>query len=295
MERDTPMRRFPWDILFALLLGLGMGLVYAWIISPLRLTDSTPALLRADFKDQFRSAIAASYAATGNLPRAQARITLLGDENPVETLNAQAQRAITSGGFAQADQLVALASALENGAGLSILATSAPENFEPVDIEPTLTLFPPPADLTFVLTETPEIAETQFIETQPVLSTATPRPTRTPLPTRGAPFQLIRQDSVCDPNLPEGLLQVIVYNSSRRQLAGMKIIITWDTGGEEFFTGLKPELGNGYADFLMFPDTSHAVQLAAGSEIATGLIPPTCQMPSGEFYLGGYKLTFQQP
>lgn len=289
------MRRFPWDILFALLLGLGLGLAYAWIISPLRLTDSTPALLRADFKDQFRSAIAASYSATGNLPRAQARITLLGDDDPVETLNAQAQRAITSGGFAQADQLVALASALENGAGLSILATSTPENFEPVDIEPTLTLFPSPADLTFVLTETPEIAETQFIETQPVLSTATPRPTRTPLPTRGAPFQLIGQDSVCDPNLPEGLLQVIVYNSSRRQLAGMKIIITWDTGGEEFFTGFKPELGNGYADFLMFPDTSHAVQLAAGSEIATGLIPPTCQMPSGESYLGGYKLTFQQP
>jgi len=63
----------------------------------------------------------------------------------------------------------------------------------------------------------------------------------------------------------------------------------------EFFTGLKPELGNGYADFLMFPDTSHAVQLALGSEIAVNLVPPACQTPSGENYLGGYKLTFQQP
>ena len=106
---------------------------------------------------------------------------------------------------------------------------------------------------------------------------------------------MIGQDTVCDPNLPEGLLQVIVYNSNRRQLAGIKIIITWDTGGEEFFTGLKPELGNGYADFLMFPNTSHAVQLALGSEIATNLVPPTCQTPSGENFLGGYKLTFQQP
>ena len=289
------MRRFPWDILFALLLGLGVGLAYAWTISPLRLTDSTPSLLRADFKDHFRSAIAASYDATGNLPRAQARLVLLGDNDPVEALNAQAQRAIASGGFAQADQLAALAFALENGTSVEIQPTPTLENFTTENIEPTIAVFPSPADLPFVLTETPEIIETQSIETQAVLSTATPRPTRTPPPTHGAPFRLIGQDTVCDPNLPDGLLQVIVYNSNRRQLAGIKIIITWDTGGEEFFTGLKPELGNGYADFLMFPDTSHAVQLALGSEIATNLVPPACQTPSGESYLGGYKLTFQQP
>jgi hypothetical protein len=290
------MRRFPWDILLALLLGLGAGLAYAWTISPLRLTDSPPSLLRADFKDQFRSAIAASYAATGNLPRAQARLAYLGDNDPVESLNAQAQRTIAGGGFAQADQLAALAAALESGVSLPLpIVSPTIENFEPADIEPTITVFPSPVDLPFVVTETPETIETQPVDTQAGLNTATPRPTRTPLPTQGAPFRLIGQDTVCDPNLPEGLLQVIVYNSNRRQLAGIKIIITWDTGGEEFFTGLKPELGNGYADFLMFPNTSHAVQLALGSEIATNLVPPTCQTPSGENFLGGYKLTFQQP
>ena len=290
------MRRFPWDILLALLLGLGAGLAYAWTISPLRLTDSPPSLLRADFKDQFRSVIAASYSATGNLPRAQARLAYLGDNDLIESLNAQAQRTIAGGGFAQADQLAALAAALESGVSLPLpIVSPTIENFEPADIEPTITVFPSPVDLPFVVTETPETIETQPVDTQAVLNTATPRPTRTPLPTQGAPFRLIGQDTVCDPNLPEGLLQVIVYNSNRRQLAGIKIIITWDTGGEEFFTGLKPELGNGYADFLMFPNTSHAVQLALGSEIATNLVPPTCQTPSGENFLGGYKLTFQQP
>jgi len=290
------MKRFPWDILFALLLGAGIGLAYAWIISPMHLTESTPALLRADFKDQFRASIAASYSATGNLPRAQARLALLGDEDPVEALNAQAQRTIVSGGFAQAEELAALASALENGTSATIQITPTPETFEPVEtVEPPITGFPSPADIPIDLTETPEIFETQPVETQIVLTTPTPRPTRTPLPTQGAPFRLISADTVCDPNLPDRLLQIIVYNSNRRQLAGVKIIITWDTGGEEFFTGLKPELGNGYADFLMFPDTSHAVQLAIGSEIATNLVPPTCETPSGETYLGGYKLTFQQP
>lgn len=294
------MRPSPWrllGLLFALLLGLGAGLAYAWVISPLNLTNSSPDLLRADFKDQYRSLIAASYTATGNLPRAQARLSLLGDEDPIEALNAQAQRATASGMFEQADQLAVLAFALANGADASssVFAPATQNGEPPVDIEPDATLPSPPEDLPFDLTETPQVVSTQSAETQTIPSTATPRPTRTPPPTQGAPFRLIGQDTVCDPNLPQGLLQVIVFNSNRRQLAGIKIIITWDTGGEEFFTGLKPELGNGYADFLMFPDTSHAVQLALGSEIATNLVPPVCRTSDGENYLGGYKLTFQQP
>lgn len=291
------MKRFPWDFLLALLAGLGLGLAYAWTISPLRLTDSEPSVLRADFKDQFRSVIAASYAATGNLPRAQARLSLLGDPDPIEALNAQAQRTISSGDFAGADQLAALASGLENGTNQPPQAfiTSTLEASKPLNVEATVTLLPSPEVAPPELTGTPEIFETQIVETQPVLNTPTPRPTRTPPPTQGAPFRLIGQDTVCDPNLPERLLQVIVFNSSRRQLPGIRIVITWDTGGEEFFTGLKPELGNGYADFMMFPDTSHAVQLALGSDIATDLVPPTCRAPNGETYLGGYKLTFQQP
>jgi hypothetical protein len=281
-------------LLLALLLGLGAGLAYAWVFSPRGLTDSDPALLRADFKDQFRSAIAASYAATGNLPRAQARLALLGDEDPAEALNAQAQRIIASGNFAGADQLAALAFAIQTGADVP-QPVGTVQVFEPDDIQPPLTAFPSPSDLSFVLTETPEVIETAPAEPGPPLVTSTPRPTRTPPPTQGPPFRLIGQDTVCDPNLPEGLLQVIVFNASRRQLAGVKVIITWDTGGEEFFTGLKPELGNGYADFLMFPGVSHAVQLAIGSEIATDLVPPACRTSSGETYLGGFKLTFQQP
>ena len=289
------MRRLPWDFLLVLLLGVGAGIAYAWIIAPQGLSNSSPSLLRSDFKDQFRSSIAAAYSATGNLPRAQARLALVGDNDPIEALNAQAQRTIASGGFAQADQLAALAAALNGGADIAMQNTTTPETFEPVDVEPTITTFPSPADIPFELTETPDIIVTQPNVTQSIVSTVTPRPTRTPQPTQGAPFRLISADTVCDPNLPDRLLQIIVYNSNRRQLAGIKIIITWDTGGEEFFTGLKPELGNGYADFLMFPDTSHAVQLALGSEIATNLVPPTCETPSGETYLGGYKLTFQQP
>src|SRR5512140_658407 len=91
------MRRVAWMSLLALLLGLGAGLTYAWVIAPLRTVDTTPSTLRADFKDQFRTLIAAYYAATHNLERARARLVLLGDSNPVDALTGQAQRMLASG------------------------------------------------------------------------------------------------------------------------------------------------------------------------------------------------------
>ena len=75
----------------------------------------------------------------------------------------------------------------------------------------------------------------------------------------------------------------------------MEIDITWENGEEKFFTGLKPEIDIGYADFIMTPDVAYSVQLASGSDIAAGLIAPTCQNPAGESYTGGIKLTFQRP
>jgi hypothetical protein len=135
------------------------------------------------------------------------------------------------------------------------------------------------------------------VETQPAvtISAPTPRPTRTTIPTLGAPFALMGQETICDSNLPDGLLQVLVLNSNRRQLAGVEIIVTWEGGKEQFFTGLKPELGNGYADYIMTHDTTYAIQLARGSDVAQGIVAPTCQTASGETFYGGLKLTFQQP
>lgn len=291
------MRRIPFDIIITLLLGLGLGLAYSWIFSPLHVVDASPVALRADFKDAYRSAIAASYGATNNLARAQARLALLGDSNSLDALNSQAQRLIASGEFAQADQVVALAIALENGTTVVAVptVTSTVDNTVAVVKEVTATLPPPPPDLPFQFTETPQSTDPQIIETQPVINTATPRPTRTLIPTVGAPFTLIAQDTVCDATLPDGLLQVLVFNSNRRQIAGAKIIITWNSGEEQFFTGLKPEISHGYADYTMSPNIAYTVRLASGSDIASELTAPTCQTPSGETFIGGIKLTFQQP
>jgi len=285
------MKRVPWEIILALLAGVGLGVVYSWVISPLRVIDASPVALRADFKDVYRSAIAAAYAANGNLPRAQARLALLKDPDPVEALNAQAQRIMGStDSFQQADQVVALALALNENA--DDLPTSIPvtEIVNGIEVTFTATIPPPPPDAPMLLTET------QLpVETQPIRIESTPRPTATPVPTLGAPFTLTGQENTCDTNLPDGLLQVIILNSNRRQMPGVKIIITWDGGEEQFFSGLKPELGNGYADYTMMPNIAYTVQLAVGSDVATGLTTPTCQTQNEETFFGGIKLTFQQP
>ena len=284
------MKRIPWDILLALLAGLGLGLVYSWVISPTRIIDSEPLALRAGFKDDYRSAIAAAYAGTGNLARAQSRLALLGDPDPIEALNAQAQRMLASGEFQQADHMVALASALESGTTANTQPSPLTQIVSVASGISTATLPPIQTDIPFLFTETP-----QLIQTQPVIIESTPRPTRTPVPTLGAPFALTGQETTCDTNLPDGLLQVLVLNSNRRQLAGVEIRITWDAGEEQFFTGLKPELGNGYADFMMSSNTTYSVQLGLGSDVASGLTAPVCQTPSGDTFTGGIKLTFQQP
>ena len=295
------MRRV--GLIFALLLGVGMGLAYAWVLSPHPITEAQPSALRADFKDQYRSLIAAAYVATGNLPRAQARLSVLGDANPSDALNAQAQRMLASAQtFERADHVAALASALgaetsdEITSGMPV-PTRTLEN--PINVGNTFTPTSPPSltDIPILLSETPELIETQTTvdDTQPTVLDSIPRPTHTSTPVPGKPFALTGQETLCDSNLPDGLLQVVVLNRSRRQVAGVELVITWDGGKEQFFTGLKPELGNGYADYLMMPGTTYTVQLARGSDVALGITAPTCQNPDGATFLGSIKLTFQQP
>ena len=44
---------------------------------------------------------------------------------------------------------------------------------------------------------------------------------------------------------------VEVRNKKRQPIEGQEIIVSWSGGEESFFTGLKPEISDGYADFQM--------------------------------------------
>jgi hypothetical protein len=290
------IKRFPWAWLFALLTGFVLGLAYTWAIAPVKYVDAEPRILRDDFKDDYRAAIAAAYASNPDLERARARLALLGDPDPSQALAAQAQRMLAAGESPEIVQQVAmLASVLQGQITANPPATATAISTNSGDITSQNVDTPTFSPTTFAGETTEPTSEAEPTSTPIPLSTATPRPTNSPTPTLGAPYQLVGQDTVCDTELAEGLLQVIVTNATRQQVPGAEIIITWNSGEEHIFTGMKPELGYGYADFLMTPDVTYSVRMADGGTPAAGLTTPSCTNTDGEPYLGGIRLTFQQP
>ena len=95
--------------------------------------------------------------------------------------------------------------------------------------------------------------------------------------------------------MPASLLQIIVLDRTGKPFPGVEITITWNGGAERFFTGLQPELGMGYADFVMSLDTSYALQVARMGAPITGIRAPSCPGTGGTSYVGGLELTFQEP
>ena len=73
-----------WTIFFlVLLLGLGLGLVYGWVINPVSYQDTTLTSLRIDYKTDFTLMVAEVYHQEGDLDWALNRLTLLEDKSPV--------------------------------------------------------------------------------------------------------------------------------------------------------------------------------------------------------------------
>lgn len=285
-------------LVLALLVGLGIGLAYSWLISPVTYVDANPALLRTDFKDQYRIVIAASYASSHDLARARSRLELLSDTDPIGELSAQAQRMLGAGEpFERVQPLAKLATDMQQGV-VSLPSTSTPittivetPTLEPPYIEDAIpTVTSEFTELTFAPTssfeQTPLVPQSVF--------TPTPRPTFTAIPAPGAPFSLVGQDTVCDPSLQPGLLQFILIDARRRQVPGIEITVTWAEGEDRFFTGFKPELGNGYADFTMQADIIYSVRVVEGGAFVPNIFTPPCTDPNGVNYSGGLLLTFQQ-
>jgi hypothetical protein len=281
------MKSFSWHALAGFLLGIAAGLVYAWVLSPIEYVDTPPSLLREDFKDEYRAAIAAAYRSNGDLERARTRLLSLGDEDPLQAIAMQAQRTLASGGSAQLlGDLALLANALQG---------NLPETLPP---SPTRTprlqtpTIPPEGYTPTTPTQTVTPSRTPTLT---IPNTPTPRPTRTPTPTPGKPYILLARNEICSVKLSEGLLMVYTQNSDGDPVAGAEIIVSWEGGEEHFYTGLKPELGDGYADFTMMPETAYTVRIGGGSETVSDIHAPLCEDKNGESYWGSVRLKFKQP
>jgi hypothetical protein len=311
-----------WYLITGLFIGIIVGLIFAWVISPIEYVDTEPASLREDFKEQYRSLIAASFAANSNLARAQARLELLDDPNISDTLAAQAQRALAAGHPQEEVRALGLLASVADEP-LASIPTAVPLTIFPTNTSSTETSIPSPSatqniaatatpphtpTLSPTLTPTKEITITNPPNLSPTTTLqATPRsslthtpsptfpPTATLTPTTGSPFVLDRRNLICDPLLGGPLLIIQTSESNGTAIPGVEIIVNWTEGEEHFFTGLKPELGLGYADFLMTPNIIYTLRLADGSQLITDLTAAECQTENGDMIWGSWELLFKQP
>jgi len=253
-------------LVLGLVLGIAAGLLYGWVVQPVRLTQAAPASLRSDFQDEYAALIASAYAATGDLPRSRARLALLPEAAEGDHIAALAQAWLATGRpETEARALAALAAEL-------------------ADRLPT----PSAAVSSISAPTTPQAAATAS-------RTSRPRPTPLPTFTPGAPFRLSERQLICDDPAPLPRLQVIVLDAAGEGVPNILVRVIWDSGQDQFFTGLKPELGIGFGDFTLEPETEYTVQLAESDAIATGLVAEACTDTSGEARTGSWRLTFIQP
>ena len=124
--------------------------------------------------------------------------------------------------------------------------------------------------------------------------TSTPSPTASPTATASAPFSLSTKEKICDPALRETQIQIRVLDAASKGVPGVKALVVWDTGQDIFFTGLKPELGPGFADFTMQEGVTYSLQLSQGDGLETGVTVESCTDADGEPFAGSWLFTYQQ-
>lgn len=287
MKQD---RRGSWYILTGLVLGVAMGLFYSWVISPVKYVDAPPYALRADFKDEYRALVAAAYLYSYDLLRAEDRLEQLKEDNPSENLAMQAQKALAEGRPDEEVRALGILG-LALGEGVTPLALSSSTAQVVISTQSITAITPTP----IVNLPISNPTQTSTVPVPQATKTLQPTSTATSAPTVGAAFVLQETMLVCNPDQSQPLIQVEIRDAAGQPVASVELVMTWDGGEDHFFTGLKPELGQGYADFLMTPEVVYSLQIADGGQAVNDLTAAECLLDNGSRYWGSWMLTFIQP
>lgn len=287
--------------LIGLVVGMSLSLTYAWVLDPPPLTLATPASLNQHDKEVYIVLVAAAYASDGNLERASRRLEGLADSRVAQTLVALAERYLAEGhDVRDVRALARLADALgsTSAAVRPFIATPTATLTPLPTATPTATLTPLPT-LTPTLTRTPTRTTTLTrTPTATATSTATSTATAVPAPTGvAADFALVQSTALCDAN-SSGVLRIYVRDRQGKGIPGVQVSVSWPDGEDRFYTGFKPEVDPGYADFDMRPGEVYAVNLVdvtaePARDVGVGLDQACPDLPVGT--LPSWQIVFQRP
>jgi hypothetical protein len=290
-------RRGSWYLLTGAVLGVALGLIYSWLISPVEYVDAPPYALRADFKDEYRALVAAAYLYSNDLLRAEDRLAQLKDDETAQTVAMQAQRALAEGhpegevralgilAMALGDGVVPVASSVVSTQTMINTPTASASTSTPIIQQPPAT-----PDISQQATPT----QTSTKPAPQSTNTLEPTSTATSTPAQEAAFLLQETKLLCNLDQTQPMIQVEIQDATGEPVPSIELIVTWDGGEDHFFTGLKPELSLGYADFLMTPGVVYSLRLEDGGPTVNDLTAAECLSEDGSRFWGSWMLTFIQ-
>jgi hypothetical protein len=259
-------------IILGMVFGLSAGLYYARAVSPATVAETSLPALRTEDKTELLRLIVAAYAVDGDVERARARVQSLGEADAAQAITALAQRTAAEGGDpAVVQAMAALATALGGIAG-PVTPVAQPPTPEPT-LEPTAT-------------PTLEPSPTAFVTATPILIG--------PRPTPAGVFQLLSTETLCLENA-QPVLQVVAQEATGNGVPGVEVLVEWPGGQDRFFTGLQPEQGAGYGDFVMEPAVEYTVRLALAPDAGYPLRSDPCTDGTGNLRSTSVRLVFSVP
>lgn len=235
-------------LLVGFIVGLVAGLGYTWQIDPVIVRNAAPSDLQAADKQAYIIAAAGEYAASQDLEQVVVRLLEVEPErNPFEVAAEAACELIRSGQVDDVSDIQVIRSLRSVYEPQGVLAPCDVTAFNtPVPV----TIIPPTPTATFTPSITPVATKTptQAFNPEPL---NTPIATSTTFAQEDAAFRESYSEAYCDPN-NSGIIEVYVRDTNSVGLPGIAVEVTSNEREKAvFYTGLKPERGDDYADFQM--------------------------------------------
>ncbi|MEM9952840.1 MAG: hypothetical protein AAF846_14630 [Chloroflexota bacterium] len=273
-------------LVIGLLIGLGGGWYYAYIINPTQETSTRPDQLRLSEKENYVVAIMLANSYGDDVQTTFDRlIDLELGADPVQEVANIACNLARTGYVDSTSGLNAVRAMrtfyqLQGRTGCADTIIPDPQEIPlQVTLEvatPTPTL-PPPA------TKTPA-SNLPTPTTDAVVVVPTTVPQRT--------YNGIIAQTFCSTEL-SGIIEVRVRLGTE-EIAGEPVRVSWEGQQSDFVTGLKPERGIGYADFQMEAGVSYIVSMPGLSDpIANPIVADSCTDPNNnETAITSYRIVF---
>jgi hypothetical protein len=271
-------------------LGLGGGLFYAWAISPVVSTDVAPWQLNKQGQDQWIIAASMAWAQDGDLLAAANRLNDLRYNEATFQRVADLACELARSSYAQSASgqmaIRSMARLAESqgrrGCATELILINTPTAPPSPTRQPATPSRPPPPSKT----PTPEPKATVTPELVLV------EPTNTAPPGK---FIVVRYEPFCSAKA-SGVIEVLVTEpNGTTGIAGVEVKVDWGGGSDHFYTGLKPERDNGFADFKMADGQTYTVSLPGLSDASNPITAQPCtDRQGGGAALTSYRLYFRR-